>query len=67
MKHMRADLMSFDAPVSAEVWKAKHRFLNERRIEESWRRVAKAAASCEPHATRAVWRAMLVGLARAGR
>jgi ribonucleoside-diphosphate reductase alpha chain len=52
--------MPFDAPISAEIWNAKYRFLREgggdADLEATWARVAAATAAAEPARTRRRWR-----------
>ncbi len=50
------------APISRQVWEQKYRFAptadrTETRVEDTWRRVAKAAASVEPPQSRGTWEA----------
>ena len=50
------------APISRQVWEQKYRFAPdpqhaETNLEDSWTRVAKAAASVEPPGDRALWQA----------
>ena len=50
------------APISRQIWEQKYRFAPEPRcteasIDDSWRRVAKAASSVEPTPERADWQA----------
>jgi len=53
--------MPFDATISGEIWNAKYRFQQERggdqNIDETWARVAAAAAEAERPELRAYWRA----------
>ena len=44
----------FPAPISEDIWMRKYRFGTETRIEDSWRRVARAIAAAEPH-DRTLW------------
>jgi ribonucleoside-diphosphate reductase alpha chain len=53
--------MPFDAAISAEIWNAKYRFLNEGSggdadIQSTWSRVAAAVAETEPARARRRWR-----------
>jgi ribonucleoside-diphosphate reductase alpha chain len=53
--------MPFDAPISAEIWNAKYRFLNDAGsgdadIGATWARVAAAVAQAEPARSRRRWR-----------
>ncbi len=53
--------MPFDATISAEIWNAKYRFLNEGRegdadVEATWSRVASAVADAELGPGRQRWR-----------
>jgi len=53
--------MPFDATISAEIWNAKYRFLNEGSdgdadVEGTWSRVAAAIAEAEPGRGRRRWR-----------
>lgn len=53
--------MPFDATISAEIWNAKYRFLNEGSdgdadVEGTWSRVAAAIAEAEPGRGRRHWR-----------
>jgi ribonucleoside-diphosphate reductase alpha chain len=41
------DTPTFLAPISEEIWKRKYRFENEAALEDTFRRVADAAASVE--------------------
>lgn len=53
--------MSAVAPISQQIWDMKYRFrspdgsVRERSIEDSWRRVARAAAEAEPEPNRDHW------------
>ncbi len=58
--HME-NAMPFDATISAEIWNAKYRFLNEGSdgdadVEGTWSRVAAAIAEAEPGRGRRRWR-----------
>jgi ribonucleoside-diphosphate reductase alpha chain len=53
--------MPFDAAISAEIWNAKYRFLQDAGpgdadLESTWARVAAAAAEAEPASARRRWR-----------
>jgi ribonucleoside-diphosphate reductase alpha chain len=53
--------MPFDAPISADIWKAKYRFLQDggggdQDVAATWARVAAAAAEIEPARSRRRWR-----------
>lgn len=55
--------MSFDAPISAEIWNSKYRYRDgegggDVDVAATWARVAAAAAEAEPPATRARWRSV---------
>ncbi|MGA7328782.1 MAG: adenosylcobalamin-dependent ribonucleoside-diphosphate reductase [Rhodomicrobium sp.] len=48
------------APISRQIWETKYRFkpqgrAGERSVEETWSRVAKAAAAAEPAGKRKIW------------
>jgi ribonucleoside-diphosphate reductase alpha chain len=58
MKHSGAKPVAL-IPLSQQIWEAKYRFRNgeagDRNVEETWSRVAKAAAQAELPANRKVW------------
>lgn len=58
--------MPFDATISAEIWNAKYRFLNEASegdadVTATWARVAAAVAEAEPARARRRWREAFEG------
>lgn len=53
---------AFDNPISRQIWQTKYRYAqSDRRIEDSWRRVARALASAEPK-DREAWEARFYAL-----